>query len=252
MSVKAKKHLGQHFLRDESVAKAIVDGLTWEGYNQVLEIGPGMGVLTKYLIQEKKNIAVVEIDTESVEYLQANYLNLKIYGEDFLRMNLKEKFNNEQITILGNFPYNISTQIVFKIIEDRTQVPEMVGMFQKEVAERICAKHGSKVYGITSVLAQAYYETEYLFTVDENVFSPPPKVKSGVMRMKRIRTELDINEKLFFTIVKTAFGQRRKTLRNALKSLNISEHEIDQNLLNLRAEQLSVQQFIDLTGKISG
>ncbi|SMC66393.1 16S rRNA (adenine1518-N6/adenine1519-N6)-dimethyltransferase [Moheibacter sediminis] len=252
MSVKAKKHLGQHFLLDESVAKDIVDALTWKGYNQVLEIGPGMGVLTKYLIHEKKNISVVEIDSESVEYLQANYLNLKIYGEDFLRMNLKEKFNNEQITVLGNFPYNISTQIVFKIIEDRTQVPEMVGMFQKEVAERICAKHGSKVYGITSVLAQAYYETEYLFTVDEHVFSPPPKVKSGVMRMKRIKTELEVDERLFFNIVKTAFNQRRKTLRNALKSLNISQHSIDENLLNLRPEQLSVQQFIELTGKISG
>lgn len=252
MSVKAKKHLGQHFLRDESVARDIVDALTWEGYGQVLEIGPGMGVLTKYLIQEKKNISVVEIDSESVEYLQANYLNLKIYGEDFLRMDLKKIFNNEPVAILGNFPYNISTQIVFKIIEDRTMVPEMVGMFQKEVAERICAKHGSKVYGITSVLAQAYYETEYLFTVDENVFSPPPKVKSGVMRMKRIKTQLEVDERLFFNIVKTAFNQRRKTLRNALKSLNISQHSIDENLLNLRPEQLSVQQFIELTGKISG
>lgn len=252
MSVKAKKHLGQHFLRDESVARDIVDALTWEGYGQVLEIGPGMGVLTKYLIQEKKNISVVEIDSESVKYLQANYLNLKIYGEDFLRMDLKKIFNNEPVAILGNFPYNISTQIVFKIIEDRTMVPEMVGMFQKEVAERICAKHGSKVYGITSVLAQAYYETEYLFTVDENVFSPPPKVKSGVMRMKRIKTQLEVDERLFFNIVKTAFNQRRKTLRNALKSLNISQHSIDENLLNLRPEQLSVQQFIELTGKISG
>ncbi len=252
MSVKAKKHLGQHFLRDESVAKNIVDALTWESYDQVLEIGPGMGVLTKYFFQENKNISVVEIDAESVEYLQANYLNLKIYGEDFLRMDLKQKFNNEPVAILGNFPYNISSQIVFKVIEDRIQVPEMVGMFQKEVAERICAKEGSKIYGILSVLAQAYYEAEYLFTVDENVFSPPPKVKSGVIRLKRIRTKLDIDERLFFNVVKTAFNQRRKTLRNALKSLNISQHEIDENLLNLRAEQLSVQQFIELTGKISG
>lgn len=251
MNVKAKKHLGQHFLNDESIAKKIVDGLTWEGYDQVLEIGPGMGVLTKYLIQKNKNISVVEIDAESVEYLQNNYLNLKIYGEDFLRMDLKEKFNREPFAILGNFPYNISTQIVFKIIEDRTQIPEMVGMFQKEVAERICAPKGSKVYGITSVLAQAYYETEYLFTVDENVFSPPPKVKSGVMRMKRIKTTLEVNEKLFFQVVKAAFNQRRKTLRNALKSLNISQHEVDENLLNLRAEQLSVEQFMELTSKLT-
>ncbi len=251
MNVKAKKHLGQHFLNDESVAKKIVEGLTWEGYDQVLEIGPGMGVLTKYLIQEKKNVSVVEIDSESVEYLKANYLNLKIYGEDFLRMDLKEKFKNEPLAILGNFPYNISTQIVFKIIEDRTQIPEMVGMFQKEVAERICAPKGSKVYGITSVLAQAYYETEYLFTVDENVFSPPPKVKSGVMRMRRIKTTLEVNEKLFFQVVKAAFNQRRKTLRNALKSLNISQHEVDENLLNLRAEQLSVEQFMELTSKLT-
>lgn len=252
MSVRAKKHLGQHFLRDESIARDIVDSLTWQDYDKVLEIGPGMGVLTKYLYQDKKDISVVEIDAESVEYLQANYLGLKIYGEDFLKMNLKDKFDQEPIAILGNFPYNISSQIVFKIIEDRNQVPEMVGMFQKEVAERICAKEGSKIYGILSVLAQAYYKTEYLFTVDEHVFSPPPKVKSGVMRMTRLRTELDVNERLFFNIVKTAFNQRRKTLRNALKSLNISQHEIDENLLNLRAEQLSVQQFVELTGKISG
>lgn len=252
MSVKAKKHLGQHFLRDESVAKNIVDALTWDGYEQVLEIGPGMGVLTKYLVEESKNISVVEIDSESVEYLQANYLGLKIYNEDFLKMHLKEKFNGEPVAILGNFPYNISSQIVFKMIEDRIQIPEMVGMFQKEVAERICSQKGSKVYGILSVLTQAYYEAEYLFTVDENVFSPPPKVKSGVIRLKRIKTKLDVDERLFFNVVKTAFNQRRKTLRNALKSLNISEHEIDENLLNLRAEQLSVQQFIELTGKISG
>lgn len=252
MSVKAKKHLGQHFLRDESVAKNIVNALTWENYNQVLEIGPGMGVLTQYLYQEKKNISAVEIDTESVEYLEKNYPGLKIYNEDFLRMDFKRHFGDEQICILGNFPYNISSQIVFKMIEERIQVPEMVGMFQKEVAERICAKEGSKVYGILSVLSQAYYQAEYLFTVDEHVFSPPPKVKSGVIRLNRVKTTLEVDEKLFFNLVKTAFNQRRKTLRNALKSLNISQHHIDENLLNLRAEQLSVQQFVELTGKISG
>lgn len=252
MSVKAKKHLGQHFLKDLNIAKQIVDALTWENYEQVLEIGPGMGVLTQFVIQQKRKISVVEIDTESVEYLNNSYPSLKVFGEDFLKMNLKEKFNSEAICILGNFPYNISSQIVFKIIEDRNQVPEMVGMFQKEVAERICAKEGSKTYGILSVLAQAYYKTEYLYTVSENVFNPPPKVKSGVMRMQRYREHLEVDEKLFFNIVKTAFNQRRKTLRNAIKSLLPAEHRIDDNLLNLRAEQLSVEQFIELTGKISG
>jgi len=251
MSVKAKKHLGQHFLKDENIARQIVEALSWNGYENVLEIGPGMGVLTKYLIQEKKNISVVEIDTESVEYLNQNYPELPVFAEDFLKMNLAEKFDNQSVCILGNFPYNISTQIVFKVIEDRQFIPEMVGMFQKEVAERICAKEGSKIYGILSVLAQAYYKAEYLFTVDENVFNPPPKVKSGVIRLTRFREKLDVNERLFFTVVKTAFNQRRKTLRNALKSLNITDHEIEDNLLNLRAEQLSVEQFIDLTSKIA-
>lgn len=252
MNVKAKKHLGQHFLKDENIAKRIVDGLTWETYQKVLEIGPGMGVLTKYLLADNRDVSVVEIDTESVEYLQINYPTLKIFSEDFLKMDLNNAFQGEPICILGNFPYNISSQIVFKIIDSRKQIPEMVGMFQKEVAERICAPKGSKIYGILSVLTQAYYETEYLFTVSENVFNPPPKVKSGVMRMKRKITHLEIDEKLFFNLVKTAFNQRRKTLRNALKSLNISQHDIDENLLNLRAEQLSVEQFIELTGKISG
>lgn len=256
MDVKAKKHLGQHFLKSETVAKKIVDGLTWNGYDQVLEIGPGMGVLTKYLLADKKNISVVEIDTESVQYLQENYLpfhpQFKIFEEDFLKINLVEKFGGNPVCILGNFPYNISSQIVFKIIEDRKYIPEMVGMFQKEVAERICAKEGSKIYGILSVLTQAYYDTQYLFTVDENVFSPPPKVKSGVMRMVKKCDTLPVNERLFFTIVKTAFNQRRKTLRNALKSLNLLNEQIDEKILNLRAEQLSVQQFIELTAKISG
>src|SRR5690606_12731979 len=158
MSVKAKKHLGQHFLKDENIARQIVEALSWNGYENVLEIGPGMGVLTKYLIQEKKNISVVEIDTESVEYLNQNYPELPVFAEDFLKMNLAEKFDNQSVCILGNFPYNISTQIVFKVIEERHLVPEMAGMFQKEVAERICAKEGSKIYGILSVLAQAYYK----------------------------------------------------------------------------------------------
>ena len=250
MTVRAKKHLGQHFLKDKNIAQRIVDSLTWEDYNQVLEIGPGMGVLTKFLIEAKQNISVVEIDHESVEFLQKNYPELTVYSEDFLKMELNRHFNQEPICILGNFPYNISTQIVFKIIENRNQIPEMVGMFQKEVAERICSKEGSKVYGILSVLTQAYYTTEYLFTVSEQVFTPPPKVKSGVMRMKRHTEKLEVDEKLFFNVVKLAFNQRRKTLRNALKSILPSGTDFEDKVFQLRAEQLSVDGFIELTKKI--
>lgn len=250
MTVRAKKHLGQHFLNDKSIANRIVDSLTWEDYNQVLEIGPGMGVLTKFLIEAKQNISVVEIDHESVEFLQKNYPELTVYSEDFLKMDLNRHFNQEPICILGNFPYNISTQIVFKIIENRNQIPEMVGMFQKEVAERICSKEGSKVYGILSVLTQAYYTTEYLFTVSEQVFTPPPKVKSGVMRMRRHTEKLEVDEKLFFNVVKLAFNQRRKTLRNALKSILPSGTDFEDKVFQLRAEQLSVDGFIELTKKI--
>lgn len=250
MTVRAKKHLGQHFLKDKNIAQRIVDSLTWEDYNQVLEIGPGMGVLTKFLIEAKQNISVVEIDHESVEFLQKNYPELTVYSEDFLKMDLNRHFNQEPICILGNFPYNISTQIVFKIIENRNQIPEMVGMFQKEVAERICSKEGSKVYGILSVLTQAYYTTEYLFTVSEQVFTPPPKVKSGVMRMRRHTEKLEVDEKLFFNVVKLAFNQRRKTLRNALKSILPSGTDFEDKVFQLRAEQLSVDGFIELTKKI--
>lgn len=250
MTVRAKKHLGQHFLNDKSIANRIIDSLTWEDYNQVLEIGPGMGVLTKFLIEAKQNISVVEIDHESVEFLQKNYPELTVYSEDFLKMDLNRHFNQEPICILGNFPYNISTQIVFKIIKNRNQIPEMVGMFQKEVAERICSKEGSKVYGILSVLTQAYYTTEYLFTVSEQVFTPPPKVKSGVMRMRRHTEKLEVDEKLFFNVVKLAFNQRRKTLKNALKSILPSGTDFEDKVFQLRAEQLSVDGFIELTKKI--
>lgn len=251
MDVKAKKHLGQHFLLDEQIAQKIVNSLSWSSYENVLEIGPGMGVLTKYLIQDKKLTSVVEIDRDSVIYLAKKYPELEVYQEDFLKMNLPEVFHGQPFAVLGNFPYNISTQIVFKILENKSQIPEMVGMFQKEVAERISAKEGSKIYGILSVLTQAFYEVDYLFTVEETVFSPPPKVKSGVIRMKRLESEIKLDEKLFFNLVKTAFNQRRKTLRNALKSLPISDYILDEKILNLRAEQLSVQDFIDLTAKIS-
>lgn len=251
MSVRPKKYLGQHFLKDENTARKITETLSWSGYDAVLEIGPGMGVLTKYLIDEGKDISVVEIDSESVEYLKENYPKLKIYEQDFLKMDIEKTFEGKSICILGNFPYNISSQIVFKIIEDRKIIPEMAGMFQKEVAERICAKEGSKIYGILSVLTQAYYKAEYLFTVSENVFNPPPKVKSGVIRLQRHTEKLETDEELFFQIVKTGFNQRRKTLRNALKSLIGTKTDFDDNLLNLRAEQLSVNQFIELTSKLA-
>lgn len=254
MKVKAKKHLGQHFLNDENIARDIAEGLTWEGYNRVLEIGPGMGVLTKYILQAKKNIEVVEIDTESVEYLkeyyQPFYPGFKIHSEDFLKMDFSSKFD-EQIAILGNFPYNISSQIIFKALEERYTVPEVCGMFQKEVAERIASKKGTKDYGILSVLAQAYYHCEYLFTVPEHVFTPPPKVKSGVIIMKRYRTEIEgVEQKRFFQVVKAGFGQRRKTLRNSLKALGIPEDLNDHEFLNMRAEQLSVEDFIELTKRM--
>lgn len=251
--VKAKKHLGQHFLKDESIAKAIADTINLEGYDDVLEIGPGMGVLTKYLLDKPINTYVIEIDTESVDYLDANYPKLKdkIISKDFLRYDINEVFQGKQFAIIGNFPYNISTQIVFKTLELKHQIPEFAGMFQKEVAERICEKKGSKAYGILSVLAQAFYDVEYLFTVDENVFIPPPKVKSGVMRMRRKADfSLPCSEKLFYTVVKTAFQQRRKTLRNSLKTLNLSDALREDLVFNLRPEQLDVAEFIALTQKI--
>lgn len=254
MSVKAKKHLGQHFLTDESIAKDIADSLTLNRYKKVLEIGPGMGVLTKYLLDKEIETFVIEIDTESVAYLEEHYqkLNGHIISKDFLKYNLNEVFNNEPFAIIGNFPYNISTQIVFKTLEMRDQIPEFSGMFQKEVAERICEKKGSKTYGILSVLAQAFYDAEYLFTVPEHVFNPPPKVKSGVLRLIRKENyHLPCDEKLFFKVVKQAFGQRRKTMRNSLKSFINSDNLKEDSIFDLRPEQLSVEQFIELTQKIA-
>lgn len=251
--VKAKKHLGQHFLKDESIAKDIADTLNFEGYQDVLEIGPGMGVLTKYLLDKPINTYVIEIDTESVTYLDENYPKLhgKIISKDFLKYNINEIFEGKQFAIIGNFPYNISTQIVFRALEYRNQIPEFAGMFQKEVAQRICEKKGTKAYGILSVLVQAFYDAEYLFTVNEDVFIPPPKVKSGVLRLRRKENfTLPCSEKLFFTVVKTGFQQRRKTLRNSLKTLNLSDNLREDSIFDLRPEQLSVQDFIELTKKI--
>lgn len=251
--VKAKKHLGQHFLNDENIAQRIADSLTLNGYQNVLEIGPGMGVLTKYLLEKPITTYVIEIDTESVTYLQNHYPKLdgKIISKDFLKYNLSEVLGTEPFAIIGNFPYNISTQIVFKTLELRNQIPEFSGMFQKEVAERICEKKGTKAYGILSVLTQAFYEAEYLFTVSEHVFTPPPKVKSGVLRLRRKENyHLPCDEKMFFTVVKTAFNQRRKTLRNSLKTYQLSDNLKEDSIFDLRPEQLSVEQFIELTQKI--
>lgn len=251
--IKPKKHLGQHFLNDETIAEAIADTLSLDGYDAVLEIGPGMGVLTKYLLEKPVNTYVVEIDTESVDYLNAHYPKLhdRIISKDFLKYNINEIFENRQFAIIGNFPYNISTQIVFRALEYRNQIPEFSGMFQKEVAQRICEKKGTKAYGILSVLVQAFYEAEYLFTVSEDVFIPPPKVKSGVLRLRRHADfSLPCSEKLFFSVVKTAFQQRRKTMRNSLKSMNLSDSLREDVIFDLRPEQLDVQQFIALTQKI--
>ncbi|WP_428741841.1 16S rRNA (adenine(1518)-N(6)/adenine(1519)-N(6))-dimethyltransferase RsmA [Tenacibaculum sp.] len=250
MTVKAKKHLGQHFLNDESIAEKIADTLSLSGYKKVLEIGPGMGVLTKYLLKKDITTYVIEIDSESVDYLKDSYLNLapRIIEKDFLKYDLNEVFKGESFAIIGNFPYNISTQIVFKMLEMRDQIPEFSGMFQKEVAQRICSKEGSKVYGILSVLTQAFYDAEYLFTVPPSVFNPPPKVESGVLRLTRKKDyALPCNDALLFKVVKTAFQQRRKTLRNSLKTFNLSDSLREDVIFGKRPEQLSVQEFISLT-----
>ncbi|TDU43289.1 16S rRNA (adenine1518-N6/adenine1519-N6)-dimethyltransferase [Gelidibacter sediminis] len=248
--VKAKKHLGQHFLTDENIAEKIADSLSFKGYDHILEIGPGMGVLTKYLLKKEITTHVIEIDTESVSYLKSNYLNLadRIIEKDFLKYNLNEVFDTQAFAIIGNFPYNISSQIVFKTLDMRDQIPEFSGMFQKEVALRICSKEGSKVYGILSVLTQAFYDATYLFTVPPSVFNPPPKVDSGVLLLTRKDNyTLPCDENLFFRVVKTGFQQRRKTLRNSLKSLDLSDNLKSNPIFDQRPEQLSVAQFITLT-----
>ena len=249
--VKAKKFLGQHFLTDESIAQRIVDSLSGRSSN-VIEIGPGMGVLTKYLIgKQELNFHVVEIDRESVAWLHEHYPSLDVIEGDFLKLDLNALFH-DTFAVIGNFPYNISSQILFKVYDNRNQIPEVVGMFQKEVAERVAAKPGSKTYGILSVLLSAFYDIEYLFTVHEHVFNPPPKVKSAVIRMRRNAVAaLDCDEKLFAKVVKTGFNQRRKTLRNALKPLDLPLENIPEALLALRAEQLSVAQFVQITQLLS-
>lgn len=253
-SVRPKKHLGQHFLKDLSIAERIANGLTGHGgYESVLEVGPGTGVLTQFLLKDDYETWVVDIDKESIAYLRENFLDLgeRIIDGDFLKYDFL-KDTGTPLAIIGNFPYNISSQIFFRILEIRNEVPEVVCMIQKEVADRIAEPPGSKTYGILSVLLQAYYDIEYLFTVKPGVFIPPPKVNSGVIRLKRNNVQqLDCDEKLFKSVVKAGFQMRRKTLRNALKPINLPEALADDPMLDLRAEALSVNQFVELTNKIS-
>lgn len=250
MSVKAKKHLGQHFLTDKNICKKIADQFKeHQGCKLVLEIGPGMGALTSFLLERDLDVHVMEIDTESVEYLNTNFESLKgkVHEMDFLRTDLKQIFGEEKFAVVGNFPYNISSQILFKCLDYRNQIPEIMGMFQKEVAVRVAEKPGTKQYGILSVLLQAFYDIEYCFTVDEHVFNPPPKVKSGVIRCTRNdRDQLPCNEKLFIQVVKLSFNQRRKTIRNSVKAL-LNGQKLDHPYMAERPEQLSVEQFIELT-----
>lgn len=253
--VRAKKHLGQHFLTDKNIAAKIVDSLRPDGkYSQVLEVGPGMGVLSDFLLQKTEyQVSLIDIDTESYQFLQKKYPQLgdRLINADFLEMDFAAYFDGP-MAVIGNFPYNISSQILFKILDNRQQVMEVVGMFQKEVAERCTAKPGSKDYGILSVFLQAYYRVEYLFTVKAGVFNPPPKVLSAVIRLTRNDTaQLDCDEKLFWQVVKAGFNQRRKTLRNALSSLINKEKMADEAVLELRAERLSVADFVGLTRKIA-
>jgi len=251
--VKPKKYLGQHFLTDKNIARKIAGSLPVESYDIILEIGPGMGILTQYLSEKYSGkLYVIEIDKESVEYLK-NELNLPerhIIEGDFLKLNLRRLFNAKQIGITGNFPYNISSQIVFKVLDNIDIIPGFSGMFQKEVAERLTAKHGNKTYGILSVLVQNYFHTEYLFTVHENVFNPPPKVKSGVIRFTRKEKLPDIDYEYLKKLVKTAFNQRRKTLRNSLKSYNLSADLKEARIFAKRPEQLSPPEFIELAKMI--
>lgn len=251
--VKAKKHLGQHFLKNEGIARDIAEGLSHEGYKKVLEIGPGMGVLSQFLLEAPSELFVAEIDSESIEYLEEHFkaLDQHIIPGDFLRLDLGQLMG-EPFALIGNYPYNISSQIIFKMLDHVEIIPEMVGMFQKEVADRLTAEPGSKIYGILSVLAAAFYDREYLFTVDRFEFNPPPKVMSGVIRFKRKKDfSLAVDRALFTRIVKTAFNQRRKTLRNALKALSLPLDEIDGDTLQKRAEQLHYSEFVQLTEILS-
>lgn len=250
--VKAKKHLGQHFLNDNTIAENIVNAiLDKDNITPIIEVGPGTGVLTQFLVKQSVNFFAMDVDEESINYLKNNYHEKKdnLLLADFLESDL-QKIAGIKFNVIGNFPYNISSQIMFKVLEHKNNVNYVVGMFQKEVAMRLAEKPGSKVYGILSVLLQAYYDIEYLFTVNENVFTPPPKVKSAVIRLTRNSVEkLNCNEDLFKKVVKTTFNQRRKTIRNSVRTL-FNNNELRHPLLDKRPEQLSVNQFVELTNFI--
>lgn len=252
--VKPKKFLGQHFLKDLQIAQDIADSVDACPDIPVLEVGPGMGVLTQFLLPKRRPVKVVELDFESVAYLKENFpqLGADIIEQDFLKMDLKEVFGGEPFVLTGNYPYNISSQIFFKMLDNKELIPCCTGMIQKEVAERIAAVPGNKSYGILSVLIQAWYTVEYLFTVHEHVFNPPPKVKSAVIRMTRNATrELGCDEKLFKQIVKTTFNQRRKTLRNSISPILGKGHPLAADpVFDKRPEQLSVQEFVELTNRL--
>ena len=261
MKVRAKKELGQHFLKDLDIAQRIADTIEtshlpedakkW-GSLPVVEVGPGMGVLSQFLLQNGREVKAIELDSESVEFLHKVFPGLNVIEGDFLKMNLDNSFPGE-FSLIGNYPYNISSQIFFKVLDYKDKIPVVAGMLQKEVAQRICSKPGNKVYGILSVLLQAWYDCEYLFDVQPGVFSPPPKVTSGVIRLIRnSRMELGCNEKLFKTVIKTSFGQRRKTLRNSLASLLPMNSSLWQDpILSRRPETLSVEEFISLTNSLT-
>ncbi len=249
--VKAKKFLGQHFLKDKKIAEEIVNSLTCKNLEHVLEVGPGMGILSEFLLKKDYDTSFIEIDDESVEYLNQNFPEMegKILHQDFLKMDIQSLEANN-IAIIGNFPYNISSQILFRLYENRNKVKELVGMFQLEVAKRVISKPGNKVYGILSVLIQAFYNTSEVLTLEPEAFNPPPKVKSMVIRLERNDIEkLDCDEKLFFRVIKSTFNQRRKTIRNSLKSLmNITDFQSE--YLGQRPEQLSVEEFVRLTNEV--
>jgi 16S rRNA (adenine1518-N6/adenine1519-N6)-dimethyltransferase len=254
MQVKAKKALGQHFLKDMNVSRKIAQQFgSHQGCKQVLEVGPGMGAMTQFLLEDESlDIHVMEVDRESVMYLNEHFPQIhgKIIDGDFLKYDFKTIYGDTPFAVVGNFPYNISSQILFRCIEYKDQIPEIMGMFQKEVAERIAEKEGSKVYGIISVLLQTYYDIQYCFTVDEHVFNPPPKVKSGVIRLTRnSRTQLPCNEKLYIRVVKGCFSQRRKMIRNTIK-LFVGKQPFESEYLTMRPEQLSVEDFIKLTQEV--
>ncbi len=255
--VRPKKNLGQHFLTDLSIAKAIADTVDACPELPVLEVGPGMGVMTQYLVEKPRPLKVVEIDRESVAWLNEHFPKLRenILGEDFLRMDLYTVFDGQPFVLTGNYPYDISSQIFFKMLDNKELIPCCTGMIQREVAQRMAAEPGSKTYGILSVLIQAWYNVEYLFTVDEHVFNPPPKVKSAVIRMTRNEVmDLGCDERLFKRLVKTVFNQRRKMLRVSLKQMlpaDSSFFTLHSSLLTKRPEQLSIQQFVELTNLVA-